>query len=152
MDIDMVTVKVGPDPLAERLADGTAATHKRVHRDRSIVAEPEAVQLTTVEAREVERGLPHRLARNSRIGYRTPETRATLDERDLLAEIGGLSGALLAAWARADHDEIVRPRFHVRFFFPAFTFRLVAPETVHPVTLCPEPGHCRRAHFQPGSR
>ena len=107
MDVDVMAVEVGPDPLAERLADDTAAVHERVHGDRSVVAEPDAVQVAAAKAREVERGLPHRLARNSGIGHRAPETRCALDQRHLLAEVGGLRGALLAAGSRADHDEIV---------------------------------------------
>src|SRR5262249_37641776 len=36
-----------------------------------------------------------------------------LDERDLLAEVRRLRGALLPGWARTDHDQVVGGAFHV---------------------------------------
>jgi hypothetical protein len=69
-----MAVEVGPDPLVEGLADDTAAVHERAHGDRSVVAEPDAMQVAAAEAREVERCLAHGLARNPRVGHRAPKT------------------------------------------------------------------------------
>ena len=65
MDVDVVALEVGPDPLIEALAQRTTAVHEPVDGQRAIVGRVQAVDVALVEPGHVQRGLSHRFGGNS---------------------------------------------------------------------------------------
>jgi hypothetical protein len=94
-DVDVVAVEVGADPLIERLADRAAAMHEPVDGQGAIVGEGEPVEVALPEPGQVQGRLAHGLARDPGVRHRPAVARRLLDERDLLAEVRRLGGALL---------------------------------------------------------
>src|SRR5262245_13200043 len=113
MHVDVVALEVGPDPLIEGLAQRTTAVHEPVDGQRAIIGQVQAVEVALVEPGHVQRGLSHCLGGDSRVRHGSAIVRSLLDERDLLAEVGRLRGALLPGWARADHDQVVLGAFQI---------------------------------------
>jgi hypothetical protein len=107
INLDVMAAEVGADPHIEGLAHLAAAMHEALDGQSRIVGEREAVEFAIPEPGQVQRRLPHRLARNAGICRGPAVARSFLDQRDLLAEIRCLSGALFAGRAGTDHDEVV---------------------------------------------
>src|SRR5690606_38115041 len=79
------------------VADGQAFAQRVVY----------AVQPSLAQAGEVERGLAQRFGGDGAgVDAGAAEVGGGLDQRHALAVVGGLGGALLAGWARANHDEV----------------------------------------------
>src|SRR5215471_13675374 len=113
MHVDVVALEVGPDPLIEGLAQRATAVHEPVDGQRAIVGQVQAVEVALLEPGQVQRRLSHRLGGDSGVRHGAAIVRSLLDERDLLAEVRRLRGALLPGWARTDHDQVVGGAFHV---------------------------------------
>jgi hypothetical protein len=113
MHVDVVALEVGPDPLVEGLAHRATAVHEPVDGQAAIVGQVQAVEVALLESGQVQRGLSHRLAGDSGVRHGSAIARSLLDERDLLAEVRRLGGALLPGRARADHDQVVLGAFHI---------------------------------------
>jgi hypothetical protein len=107
-ELDLVARDVLVDDVAEGAHDLVLAEHEVAHVEGGRLADLEAVEATLSEAREVERGLAQRL-RWDRPGVDAGAAHVgrSLDEGDPLAEVGGLSRALLAGRARSDDDQVV---------------------------------------------
>src|SRR5215510_2867843 len=122
MHVDVVALEVGPDPLIEGLAHRATAVHEPADGQSAIVGQVQAMEVALVEPGHVQRRLSHRLAGNTGVRHGSAIARSLLDERDLLAEVRRLRGALLPGRARADHDQVVLGAFHI----PASRYRLAS--------------------------
>ena len=84
-----------------------AALHP-LQLQRGVESQRHPVDLTLLEAGEVERGLAQRLGGNAAVGDHDPtRVRPPLDHRDALAEVRGLGRGLLARRTGAEHHEVV---------------------------------------------
>jgi hypothetical protein len=106
-EINIVVVEVGHD-LEPVIAHDRVLLREEIPQPRPwLHLKVKAVQLSSPKACQVQRGLTKRLEGDAGTRYGTAEDRASLDQRNPLAEIGSLRGALLAGRTRSDHDQIV---------------------------------------------
>ena len=78
------------------------------HGDLLLHAVVDAVDALVLEAGQVQHGLAHRLARDgARVDAGAADRFAALDERDTLAELGGLDRGALARRAGPDDEKLV---------------------------------------------
>src|SRR5262249_26992955 len=102
-----VTVEVLSNVGFLPLDHGTEPTHDLLEAGLPVDGERHPVQLTTLEAGHVERGLPQCLGRErSGVDGRASNGWRALDEGHALPEVRGLDRALLTGRAGSDHDEV----------------------------------------------
>ena len=104
---DLVLVPEHLDAAGERLRDGGAALAQRLPVDRDVLGDD--AELGAVAGLVVDLGrAQHRLGRDAGVVEAAPARLVALDDRGLLAELGGADRGHVAARAPADHDHIVR--------------------------------------------
>ncbi len=106
-DGDAVAVEVARDLRDLLPGDRVQASHELAQAGVAIDVQGHAVEVAALEAGDVQRRLAQRL-RRQRAGVHAgaADLARLLDERDLLAEVGGLHRALLARGTRADHHQV----------------------------------------------
>ena len=106
--VDPVAVDVRVDPLELQMADRVLALEEPRDRHLGIQVEQHAVQVPLPVARQEQRGLAQGLrGERARVDGGAAGLGLPLDDRDALAEVGGLGGAALAGRATPDHHQVV---------------------------------------------
>ncbi len=106
--IDPVPFQVRVDPIDLQVADRVLAIEEPRDRELRIKVDQHAVELPLSVARQEQRGLAQRLGgQRARVDGGAPGLGLPFDDRDALAEIGGLRGAPLSGGTAADHHQVV---------------------------------------------
>lgn len=107
MKVDVMAIEICADPLVQRVTNDTTAVHERLNGDGPVIAQLDPVQVAVAQAREIKRGLSHRLAGHPGVRHRPAQTRILLDQRHLLVKVCGLCSAFFPGRSGADHDQII---------------------------------------------
>ena len=106
--VDPVPFQVGVDPIDLQVADRVLAIEETRDRELRIQVDQHAVELPLPVAREEQRGLAQGLrGQRARVDGGAPGLGLPFDDRDALAEVGGLGGAALTRGTAADHHQVV---------------------------------------------
>ena len=106
--VDPVAIDVRVDPFELQVADRVLAIEEPRDRELGIQVDQHAVEVPLPVARQEQRGLAQGLrGQRARVDGGASGLGLPLDDRDALAEVGGLGGAALAGRAAADHHQVV---------------------------------------------
>ena len=106
--VDPVPIQVGVDPIDLQVANRVLAVEETRDRELRIQVDQHAVELPLPVAREEQRGLAQGLrGQRARVDGGAAGLGLPFDDRDALAEVGGLSGPALTCGAAADHHQVV---------------------------------------------
>ena len=104
---DAVCLQVADHPLGLELAHRVLARDQLGNRQAGFDLDRHAVEIELAIAGQEERGLAEGLGRQrTRVHRRPARLRLSLDDRNALAEVGGLCGPLLTGRPGAYHDQI----------------------------------------------